>query len=352
MAFLKIKNVKIKGISACVPSNFEKSADYSLMTVEEIIKFISSTGIEKRHVAKKSECSSDLCYEAAEKLIADLDWQKDEIGLLVFATHTGDYKIPSTSCLLQHRLGLSKHIMAFDINHGCTGFVYGLSIIANLLNAGSIKKGLLLVGNTQSKNVSFEDKSTYPIFGDAGTATALEFSEDCFDEMEFNFITDAANSQSVYIPDGGYRNPITADSLKVESFEEGIKRNRTHLKMDGADVFSTAIKLVPESINELFSHYGIEKDKVDYLVMHQANKFLCEKIRKKLKIEPEKVPYNFRDFGNSSGASIPLTMLTNLKEELSNKELDLILASIGGGFSIASARVKSKAIYCSDLIYL
>lgn len=352
MSFLSVKNVKIKGMSACVPETVVETRDYTLLSKDEIQKFIDTTGIERRRVVNKNQCTSDLCLVAAEKLIKDLGWKKDDIDLLVFASHTGDYKLPSTSCILQDKLGLPTSCMAFDISHGCSGFVYGLGIISNLLATGSFKKGLLLVGNTQSKNVSYEDQSTYLIFGDAGTATALEYSAKKYDEMDFHFFTDGSERDSVYVPDGGYRNPITPDSFIMEEFENGIRRNRTHIKMDGANVFSYAYSNVPKSVNSLVEHFHIEKENIDYLVMHQANKFLCEKLRKKVNIAAEKVPYSFKDFGNSSGGSIPLTMVTKMADVLKEKKLELLMTTIGGGFSIASARLKVCDIYCTELLTL
>ena len=353
MSFLEIHNVKIKGISACVPSRVEETKDYSLMTEEEIQKYISSTGVIRKHRVKETQCTSDLCFVAAEKLISDLGWDKSEIGLLVFVSHTGDYKLPSTSCTLQQRLGIPTSCMAFDINHGCSGYLYGLSIIGNLLSAGTIKKGLLLVGNTQSKNVSFFDQSTYLIFGDAGSVTALEYAPENYDLMDFHFFTDGSEFESVYIPDGGYRHPITPSSFVMEEFGNGIKRNRTHLRMEGADVYSYANSYIPKSVQALIEHCNMDVATIDYLVMHQANKFLCERIRKKIKIPEEKTPYTFPDFGNTSGASIPLTMVLKLKEQLRVRDLDLLMATIGGGFSIASARLKTRGdIYCPELLIL
>ena len=353
MAFLEVKKVKIAGISACVPSGVEETFDYDLLPREMLEKYVESVGVLKKHRAKEDQCTSDLCCEAAEKLITDLQWDKSEIDLLVFASHTGDYKLPSTSCTLQHRLGLPTDIMAFDINHGCSGYLYGLSIISNLMSTGSFKKGLLLVGNTQSKNVSYYDQSTYLIFGDAGTVTALEYQPDNYDLMKFHFLTDGSEFSSVYIPEGGYRHPITPDSFVMEEDEEGIKRNKTHLRMNGTDVFSFANSYMPKSIGALMNHYDINKDDIDFLVMHQANKFLCEKIRKKIKIPAEKTPYTFPDYGNTSGGSIPLTMTLKLNQPLAKEKLKLLMSTIGGGFSVASAYIETQGdIHCSDLVYL
>ena len=146
MSFLSIKNIQLVGLSAAVPENIIETGSYDLMTPEQIEHFLESTGVERRRRASSNQCTSDLCVAAADKLIEELGWDRQEIDLLVFASHTGDYKLPSTSCILQNRLGLSTECMAFDINHGCSGFLYGLSIIANLMSSGNFKKGLLLVG--------------------------------------------------------------------------------------------------------------------------------------------------------------------------------------------------------------
>ena len=178
MAFLKIIHVEIKVISACVPKRIERNRDYPYLSAEEIEKYIATIGVEQRHCAihDGSICTSDLCFESAEKLLNELQWNRDEVGLLVFISHTADYKLPSTACILQDRLGLSKQCMAFDSPLGCSGFVYGLGIASSILQTGMIKKALLLVGNTQSFYASPEDQSTALLFGDGGSAIALEYN--------------------------------------------------------------------------------------------------------------------------------------------------------------------------------
>lgn len=352
MSFLSVNNIKLVGLSAGVPETIIETDTYDLMTPEQIDHFKQSTGVERRRRASKSQCTSDLCVAAAEKLINDLSWDKQEIDLLVFASHTGDYKLPSTSCILQHRLGLPTECMAFDINHGCSGFLYGLSIIANLMSTGNFRKGLLLVGNTQSKNVSYEDKSTYMIFGDAGAVAALEYAPENGDSFDFHFMTDGSQLESVYVPHGGYRHPITPDSFVVEDCGDGIKRNKTNLIMSGTDVFAFASKYLPRSVKALVEHFDIDKEQdVDYFVMHQANKFLCDKVMKKTGMAVEKSFFSYKDFGNSSGASIPLTMVTEMKHILATENRKNILSTaIGGGFSLASAMIKVGKVYCSDLV--
>lgn len=178
MSFVSVKNVRIAGISACVPERVEENRDYTLLSGEEVEKYIKATGVERRHCAihDGSICTSDLCLKAAEKLISDLGWEKSEVELLVFVSHTTDYRLPATACVLQDRLGLSTSCMAFDVTLGCSGYLLGLGIAGNMLASGTIKKALLMVGNTQSEYASFEDRSMYLLLGDAGTVTALEYA--------------------------------------------------------------------------------------------------------------------------------------------------------------------------------
>jgi 3-oxoacyl-[acyl-carrier-protein] synthase-3 len=168
-----IRNVSIKGISSAVPKKTVNLKNHSDKAIN-VERIINSTGIENIRVASKDMCASDLCYESAMQLIKELNWDPASIDLLVFITQTPDYKIPATSCILQARLGLSKNCAAFDINLGCSGYIYGLNVVYNFLCQGKMKRALLLVGDTSSKLVSPFDMSTYFLFGDAGTATALE----------------------------------------------------------------------------------------------------------------------------------------------------------------------------------
>lgn len=177
MAFLKCNNVKIAGFSSCVPKRVEEISDYSLFRAEEAEKFKNSTGVERRRVAEEGVTSSDLCYKATKKLLDDLRWQPKDIDVLIYVSQTRDYILPSTFCILQDRLGLSTNCYTMDIPYGCSGYIYGLSTVASLLCNGDTKKALLLSGDAVVVHHNYEDKSSYPLFGDAGTATALEFGE-------------------------------------------------------------------------------------------------------------------------------------------------------------------------------
>lgn len=350
MSFLSINNVRVAGVSTCVPEQVEESSNFPLFSKTDAENFIKGTGVERRHIADKDICSSDLCQKAAERIISDLGWDKSEIDALVFVTQTPDYTLPATSAILQDRLGLSENCFTIDISLGCSGWVYALSVISSLLSHGSMKKGLLLAGDTILKFCSPLDKSTYPLFGDAGSATALEFTEDNNESIKFCFNTDGSGSEAIIIEDGGFRNPVNEDSFKREHISEGITRNKLELTLDGMDVFSFGITKAPKSVKDLIAHYEINIDEVDYFVFHQANLFMNEKIRKKLRLPENKVPYSLKDFGNTSCATIPLTLVSQLSSELSTSNLNHIACGFGVGLSWASCHFKTENIVCPDLI--
>ncbi|MCX6235996.1 MAG: ketoacyl-ACP synthase III [Bacteroidia bacterium] len=349
MAYSKLHNVSIIGVSACVPRNIVENKDYAIFEEGEAEKFIATTGIERRRIVENGVCTSDLCFAAAEKLIIDLNWVKSDIEVLIFVSHTADYKLPATACILQDRLKLPINCMCFDITLGCSGYVHGLNVISSLLSSGNSKKGLLLVGNTQSMYAAYDDKSAYPLFADAGTATALEYNPDA-NEMFYHFSTDGSGYQAIIVPDGGCRNPVNEESFKMIDFGSGIRRSKLHEALDGMEVFSFGIRRAPETVNQLMEKFSLSTDDVDYFLFHQANKFMNERIRKKLKIPLEKTPYNIENFGNTSCATIPLLMVTNLQNELSNQKLNLVLCGFGVGLSWGSAYLSVEKIVCSDLI--
>lgn len=349
MATFSVNNIAIKGISCCVPKNTERNIDLDILTQEEIQKFIDATGVEERRIVTKEICTSDLCCEAAEKLIKDLNWQKEEIEILVFVSQTADYILPVSAAILQDRLGLSTNCIAFDVPLGCSGYVYGISIIASMMKATGIKKGLLLAGDTSSKLLSKSDKSTIPLFGDGGSATAFELDEET-DNLLFDLGTDGSGYKAIMIPDGGSRNRINQDSLKVVNIEEGISRNACNLVLDGMDVFGFGISQAPKTVNKLIEKFEIDKDAIDHFVFHQANLMMNKMIVKKLKLPVEKVPYSLKGFGNTSSTTIPLTIVTELKESLANNNKDLIVCGFGVGLSWGTAKIKLDNVVISDLI--
>ncbi len=311
--------------------------------------FMESTGIKARRRSSNNVTSSDLCFHAAEKLVEELGWEKTDIEALVFVSQTPDYILPATSCVLQQRLGLSKECYTLDISLGCSGWVYAISVLAALLQNGTIKKGLLLAGDTVAKICSPEDKSTYPLFGDAGTATAVEYSTES-NGMQFNFNTDGNGYETIIVRSGGYRAPVTESSLKSKSRGENISRRDIDLELDGMDVFSFGITKAPKSVKQLCEHFGIDKDNVDIFTFHQANLMMNEMIRKKLKLPEEKVPYCMDEFGNTSCASIPLALVTREREKLQTQTVKHIACGFGVGLSWGSVYFETDKIVVPKLI--
>lgn len=349
MAFLNVINVRIAGMSGCVPLKSEENRGLEVFdSIEDSEKFMVSTGVERRRIAKEDVTTADMCFHATEKIIAELNWEKESIDCLIFVTQTPDYILPATSCILQNRLQLSEECYTLDVSLGCSGWVYGMSVIANLLSNGDMKRGLLLCGDTTLKNASKIDKSAYPLFGDAGTVTALEFSEN--QVMKFHMATDGSGFEAIIIPDGGYRNQFTEASLVYEQIEPGISRNKLQTILNGMDVFSFGISKAPQTVNKLLTYADVNIEEVDYFTFHQANLFMNEKIRKKLKLAPEKVLYSLKNFGNTSSASIPMTMVTEHKDDLKTRKLKHIACGFGVGLSWGSVYFETDSIIVPELV--
>jgi len=351
MAYLSVNNVRYAGTAVCVPQNVEDNLNYPWLTPEERQVYVESTGVRYRHCTSPDVCTSDLCFKAAEKLLSDLGWDKSEIDALVFVSATPDYKMPATACVLQERLGLPNTCLAFDISLGCSGFVYGLSVLAGMMEKGEIQKALLLVGNTQFKNSNPRDKSAYLILGDAGTASALVYDAQAA-PMYFSLQTFGDGKDSLIIPDGGYRNPITPESFVEKADANGNIRTALQFKMDGEAVFQFVMMRVVGCIKDFMSHFEIIDDKVDYYMLHHASKISCNKIHKKLKLADDKVPYNFYNYGNTSNACVPLLMVTNIADTLKNKDNNLIITGFGTGLSFGAGYLNCDHIVVSELQYL
>jgi len=350
MAIFQVPNVKIAGIAACVPEDEYDNNNYDWISEKERQTLIKVTGVEKKRHAKKGTTTSDLCYVAANDLINQLSWERSDIDLLIFVSQSRDYIIPATAGLLQQRLFLSKSCIAFDISLGCSGYVYGLSVIGSMMAAGMIKKGLLLTGDISTLNTSYNDKSAFPLFGDAGTATAIEISNRV-KPMLFNLQTDGSGYDAIIIPDGGIRNFADKEtSFTYENISEGIVRNKFNIALDGIKVFNFSLREVKPNVNNLLKHNNISVDDIDFFVFHQANKLMNETIRKQLKLLPDKVPYSLKEFGNTSSASIPLTIVTELRDVVKSNKLRLLLSGFGVGLSWGSVVLETESIVCPPII--
>lgn len=350
MARLHIPNTKVCGISACVPKNKESNYDYELTSEKERKMFVKTTGIETRRIAEKGVTTSDLCFEAAEKLIEELRWKKEEIDALVFVSQSADYVLPATSIILQERLGLPTTTMAYDVNLGCSGYIYGMSQLSALISTGGIKKALLLVGDVSSATASKRDKSTYLLFGDAGTATALAYDQQA-PTMAFNLNSDGAGYDAIIIPDGGLRNFLNDESQVYHEFGKGMVRNKIQVALDGEKVFHFSMREVAPNIRQLVEEQlGKTLEDFDYYLLHQANMLMNNSIRRKLKLGKERFPNSIHDFGNTSSASIPLTIVTQLRESLTNATKDMVLCGFGVGLSWGSVNVHAENMVIPELV--
>ncbi len=352
MAFIKIKNVRICGISACAPKHVESNMNIPVFNDGEAERVIAQTGIHQKHTVEDGNMlASDMCLVACEKLINELGWNKDTIDILGFVSLSADYLEPPTACILQDRLGLSENCMTVDINQGCSGWVNGLATLSSLVMTGSVKRALLLNGDTSSLLNSPYDKEARPLFGDAGVATALEYDESA-SEMKFNFGTKGKDFEAILRKYGGLRYPITAGSLEFKQIAEHIVRRDVDCTMDGMSVFSFGMSTAPKSINLLCDTYNIDKDSIDYFLMHQANQYMNEKIRKKLKIPKEKTPYCLSEYGNTSSASIPLTIVTQCREQFESRNLKILATAFGVGLAWGSVYFETNKISCPQIVLI
>ena len=333
MPIFSVPNIKISGIAACTPSNIVDNQAYKFSSETEKELFIKTVGIRYRRIVQNNVTASDLCITAAKNLLESLKWDVSEVKILVFISQTPDYLIPYTSSILQEKLGLSKDCMAFDINLGCSGYVYGLSIASSLLNNLNSGKALLLVGDCSSTCISDKDKSVTPLFSDAGSASALEKKSG--ELMSFNLQTDGKEFDDIIIEDGGMKSPFTSDSLLYKEIEPGMERNRMQMKLDGMKIFNFALREIPKNVLDLYTYANKKNEEISAAVFHQANLLLNESVRRKLKIEASKVPYSLYEYGNTSSASIPLTICHQYSINKATPSLSL-LCGFGVGLSWGS----------------
>ena len=352
MAFLEIKNVRIAGIAACAPAHVEDNLTIPVFREGEAERVIAQTGIKQKHtVPDNSMLASDMALAAAEKLIEKLQWDKSTIEALCFVSLSPDYPEPPTACILQDRLGLSEDCMTIDVTQGCSGWVNGLSVLAGLVSSGNIKRAILLNGDTSSLLCSPFDKESRPLFGDGSAATAIEYCESA-KNIYFNFGTRGKDFEAILTKHGGLRYPINEDSLKYKEYGENIIRRDKDSTMDGMNVFAFGMSTAPKSVNSLCEKYGINPEEVDFFVMHQANMYMNEKIRKKLKMSVEKTPYSMGEYGNTSSASIPLTIVTQLHDKMENQPRKILAVAFGVGLAWGSIYFETDGIVCPEIVLI
>ena len=342
MAFLSYNNVHIVGMSVGVPKRKVCNLDIADISRDyDAASFVEVTGVKERRIGELTV--SDLAVPAANQLLEEVGWEKSTIDGLVVVTQHGDYIVPATSCILQDKLGLSKECMAMDISLGCSGWVYGLSSLVGMMSSGNLHRCLLICGDAR-RRVEFND----PLFGFAATVTALEYKEGV-NEMLFHLGTDGSGFDAIIIPDGGARNQITPSSFVPQEIE-GRQYIPLQSRMKGMDVFSFGITTAPKSVKKLADYYGFDYSAYDYLVLHQANMKMNGMIAKKLKFPDEKVPSSMWEFGNTSSASIPLTIATQIGDQCRNGHVKLLCCGFGVGLSWGTVALGVDHLVIPDLI--
>lgn len=350
MAFLQYCGVGISAMAAAVPRTVIKNYEYTqYFPADQVKEVVDKVGIFERRFADEHTCASDLCFAAAEKLIADNQIDRSEIDLLVFISQTPDYRMPATSVILQNRLQLANSTIAFDINLGCSAFMYGMSVVYALMQQKGVRKALILDGETRSKVYSPKDRRTAFLFGDGGVAALVERNER-FGSSYFSLNSDGSREGLIKVDAGGYRKMSSEETVKERVVDEyGNIRNEEQGYMHGGDVFNFVIREIPRDIKKLLEYTGMNKDEFDYIVFHQANNFINSYIAKKMKLDTSKIPSTISKFGNTSSVSVPLTIVSELKDKLKGDN-KLLLSAFGVGMTWATAVVNFNDCCISDIV--
>lgn len=350
MGYNVVKNVAIRGITVCVPPHREENIHLPNFTEQEALRIIDSTGVKEKRVVDDGVTPSDLCVKAAEDLLQQVAWNRDEVDCLVYVSTNRDYLQPNTSCVIHNRLGLNEKCMVLDIPCGCPGWIYGLFFAGTLLQMGQMKKCLLLVGDTSTRMNYPLDKSSRPLFGDGGTATALEFDESA-KPMQFAFSTISSGWNEIITLDGGARNPINEASLVPETTSDGYCSRRIDCRMKGMNVFSFSLSVPSKVVKELMEHFEVNKEEMDYFLCHQANKYIVDKVRKRAGFSVDQTPLSLDLFGNTSNASIPLTIVLRCAEAFQEREVKSLAVAFGTGLMCGAAHLQTNKIKIALIEY-
>jgi 3-oxoacyl-[acyl-carrier-protein] synthase-3 len=309
--------------------------------VNEVVKM---TGVQTRYWVENGATTSDLCASAADRLLDGLSWERDSVDGIIFVSQTPDYRLPATACVLQDRLGFRTGILAFDVSLGCSGYPYSLWLAMMMIQTGAARRIILAVGDTSSIMNDSEDRGTALLFGDAGTVTAVEATEEGEGDAHFILGTDGQGADNLIVPMGAFR--------KREATGKFEGRQLDKLYMDGGEVFNFTLKAVPGLIRDTMEAAGKTIDDYDVFLLHQANAFMIRHLAKKAKLPPEKVPINIDRYGNTSSATLPLLMTTDVADDLASGERQVAMFGFGVGYSWAAASMKIGPLKCVETITL
>jgi 3-oxoacyl-[acyl-carrier-protein] synthase-3 len=345
-----IPHINMRGIAVALPHTIESNDTFSELLGHQEIERVSQTiGIHSRRVAEKEVTALDLMLQALDRLFETTGTDKKDIDCLVCVTQTPDHIIPGNSFLLCARLELKSSIFTLDINAGCAGFTHGLITLGKLLSSHDMQRGVLVVGDTLTRMVNPKDKTERLLFGDGAAACLLEFDKNR-KGLTASWRTISREYAKLIVPAGGMRHPTTEQTKAITLREDGAYRSDNDLAMDGAAVFSFSIKEVPELVNSVLTKCKLSKDEIDLFVFHQANRFMVDYIRKKLKLNEQKVPICVEGIGNTSGASIPIAICQYAFNQGLNKLSGrLCLTGFGVGLALSSIVLEVEDLIVSFL---
>lgn len=325
----------IKGISYYLPEKVVTNEDLVEQFPEwSVSKIISKIGIAERHIAGPDETAADMAVKAAEKLIAEYSIDISKIDYVILVTQSPDYFLPTTACLIQDRLGLPTSIGAIDVNLGCSGFIFGLSLAKGLVLGEMAENVLLLTSETYSKHIHPKDKGNRTIFGDAAAATLI--SKDGLAEIKkFCFGTDGRGANNLIVKTGGFRNPSPLNDLLMD--ESGNPKSSDHLFMDGSEILKYTLDYFPPLVVDTLAKNNMEQKDIDLFVFHQANKFIMELLRKKMKIEEDRFYRFFENVGNTVSSTIPIALKEAMNDGTLDNKSQVLLAAPGLGYSWGGA---------------
>lgn len=329
----------IKNISYYLPDyaldNAVLEKDFPEWSIDKIAE---KTGINTRYISEVNETSGDMAVKAAEKLFKEHNIDKSTIDYIILCTQSPDYFLPTTACIIQEKLGLETSIGAFDMNLGCSGFVYGLGLAKGLIFSGQAKNILFITSETYSKFIHPDDKSNKTIFGDAAAATLIS-SEKGFAEIgNFEYGTDGKGAGNLIVKNGALRNQKITDEVIYDEYGNYISDN--HLYMNGPEIFLFTLSSVPKLIENVIKKNNLSKENIDLFILHQANKFMLESVRKKCKIESEKFYINLKNCGNTVSSTIPIALYHAKNDRILKKNNTILIAGFGVGYSWGGTIIK------------
>lgn len=338
---MKSPKALIKGIASHLPEKKLTNEELTRIFPDwDVAKIFQKTGISERAIAAKEETAGDLAFHAVEKLFQQSVCRREELDFLLLCTQSPDYFLPTTACILQNRLGLPNSCGALDFNLGCSGYVYGLSIAKGLIETGMARNVVLVTSETYSKYIHPSDRSVRTIFGDGAAATFISSIDSEKDYIgPFVFGTDGARFEQLIVRTGGHRTPSSPKSAENGSpFGKNYCPDQ-YLTMDGPEIFNFTLEVVPKAVADLLRKSKKTMEDIDRFVFHQANRFMLERLRDKMKISKEKFCINNEQYGNTVSATIPMALDFEIKKGSLKGGDTLLLVGFGVGLSWAATLV-------------